>query len=219
MVNRYLLLSLFLSQLVLVIATREASGQAFCYPTGNVIIYSNYDGGYLNINVDQNISDLKIGITTYENCEINISGTYASNVTQVIYAGYGGTNNHCNPSPPVTTINGVPSTITQVLFFPPVTWPNTNGYYSIICNYSCDSATYQGGCNTPDQIVHYYMTLFGGALYYHYTQYDCWQNTLNVSNGGNCCIGASIIPPANSINASFSLSTDTACAKDSGYLL
>src|SRR5438552_9391032 len=87
------------------------SAQTFCKLNGNVIIYSNYDGGYLNINVDQHIPNLKIGVTTYEDCEINISGTYASDVTEVIYAGYQGDNQHCNPSPATTSVIGVPGNI------------------------------------------------------------------------------------------------------------
>lgn len=189
--------------------------QTFCYPDGNVIVYSNYDGGFLNINVDEDIPNLKIGITTYEKCEIAISGQYAGNVTQVIYAGYNGSNDHCNPTPPTTSISGAPNATTSVLLYPPVTWSNPNGYYYVICNYSCDSATEQGGCNTPDQIVHYYLTEFGGSLYYHYTQYGCWQGTYDVSDAGNCCIGASILEPQFSINASFSTINDTLCIKDS----
>ena len=42
-------------------------------------------------------------------CEINISGTYASDVTEVIYAGYQGDNQHCNPSPATTSVIGVPA--------------------------------------------------------------------------------------------------------------
>lgn len=70
----------------------------------NLIIFTNYDGGILNINVDQNIPNLKIGVCSYEPVTINISGTYASNVSEVIYAGYVSTNNmHCSNSP--TTVN------------------------------------------------------------------------------------------------------------------
>ncbi|MEO6165902.1 MAG: PKD domain-containing protein [Chitinophagales bacterium] len=191
------------------------NAQSFCFPEGNVIIYSNYDGGYLNIDIDEDIPNLKIGITTYEKCEVTISGQYAGNITEVIYAGFNGNNDHCNPTPPTTSINGVPAAITSILLYPPVTWPNTNGYYYVICNYFCDSSTEQGGCNTPDQIAYYYLTQFGGSLSYHYTQYDCWQGTHPVSDGGNCCIGASILDPQYSINAAFSLSNDTLCAKDS----
>lgn len=193
----------------------KVSAQTFCYPGGNVIIYSNYDGGYLNIDVDENIPDLKIGITTYEKCAVTIGGQYAGNVTEVIYAGYNGDNDHCNPTLPTTSISGVPDSITTILLYPPVTWPNSNGYYYIICNFDCDSSSNQGGCNTPDQVVHYYLTQFGGLLYYHYTQYGCWSGTHHVSAGGNCCIGASIIDPQFSINAAFSVPNDTLCAKDS----
>lgn len=193
----------------------KVSAQSFCFPGGNVIIYSNYDGGYLNIDVDENIPDLKIGITTYEKCAVSIGGPYAGNVTAVIYAGYNGDNDHCNPTLPTTSISGVPDSIASILLFPPVTWPNSNGYYYIICNYSCDSASNQGGCNTPDQVAHYYLTQFGGLLYYHYTQYGCWSGTHHVSDGGNCCIGASIIDPQFSISAAFSVPNDTLCAKDS----
>jgi len=209
------LLVICIALIVIDSSFKKADAQTICYPNGNVIIYSNYDGGYLNIDIDQNIPNLKIGITTYEKCEVNISGAYASNVQQVIYAGYNASNDHCNPTPPTTAIYGVPSAITSIVILPPVTWSNSNGYYYIVCNYSCDSTTYQGGCNTPDQIVHYYLTQFGGSLYYHFTQYGCWGSTLQVSDGGNCCIGAALIPPQNSIEASFSVENDTLCAKDS----
>lgn len=59
-----------------------------CNGTGNIVIYSNYDGGTLNINVDQDIPDLKIGICTYEPVEVNISGPFAGNVAEVLYAGF-----------------------------------------------------------------------------------------------------------------------------------
>ena len=213
------LLIFIISFLLLNFVPHAGFSQVFCHANGNVVIYSNYDGGYLFINVDENIPDLKIGVTTYEKCEIHIGGPYASNVSQVLYAGYNASNDHCTPSPPTTDIFGVSSSITNIVLYPPVTWVNSNGYYYIICNYSCDSAAYQGGCNTPDQIVHYYITEFGGSLYYHYTQYGCWQDTFYVSGGGNCCIGADIIPPENFIDAAFSVPNDTMCAKDSVFFM
>lgn len=195
-------------------ATRYGMGQSFCDPNGNVIIYSNYDGGYLNINVDVNITNLKVGITTYEDCEITFSGAYAGNITQVIYAGYQGNNQHCNPSPPNIKVNGVPLSVVSILQYPAATWSNPYGYPFIICNYSCDSATYQGGCNTPDQIAHYFLTQFGGTLRYHFTKYGCWQGTYKVSDGGNCCIGAYIIAPQYTLSANFTASDDSVCIKE-----
>lgn len=164
--------------------------QAFCDSvSGNVIIYSNYDGGTLNINVDQNIPNLKIGVVSYEFCHINIMGTYAGNVTAVRWAGYNGTNDNCSSSTPyTTTITGVPNNVDTMIFMPPASYANPNGYSAIICNYSCSSTTSQGGCNTPDQVAHYFLTAFGGSLYYHHTQYGCWSGGYSVSSGGNCCI-------------------------------
>lgn len=161
-----------------------------CDSTGNIVIFSNYDGGVLNINVDQNIPNLKIGVCTYEPVTINIGGTYAANVTAVVYAGYVATNNnHCSNSPTTTTVIGVAANITAVNFLPPVTLSNPNGYTSIVCNYSCSTTTNQGGCNTPDQIVSYFVLTMGGTFRSHYTQYGCWSTTpYAVSAGGNCCI-------------------------------
>src|ERR1044071_5551941 len=95
--------TLLLFTAVIVSLLKVGSAQVFCHTNGNVAIYSNYDGGYLNIDIDQNIPDLKIGITTYEKCEVHFSGPYVSNISQVIYAGYNGNNDHCTPSPPTTS--------------------------------------------------------------------------------------------------------------------
>jgi hypothetical protein len=169
-----------------------ASAQNFCNMSGNLIIYSNYDGGELNINIDQNIPDIKIGVVSYEFVHINITGAFAGNVTEVRWAGYNGNNNHCSLSVPYsTTITGVANNVDTIINYPPAGYSNPNGYNFIICNYSCDNTTNQGGCNTPDQIVYYFQNAFpGSVLYYHHTQYGCWNSssTFNISSGGNCCI-------------------------------
>jgi len=162
----------------------------FCDTTANVIIYSNYDGGTLNINVDKNIPNLKIGITTYEAVKVIISGAYAGNVTAVRYAGYNGTNDNCSQGVTNTSIAGVAGNLDTIILYPPAGYSNANGYPFIICNYSCNNTTSQGGCNTPDQIVSYFTTQLGGTLNYHHTQYNCWTpaTSYSVSAGGNCCI-------------------------------
>jgi hypothetical protein len=80
-----------------------------CNPNGNLIIFTNYDGGILNINVDVNIPNLKIGVCTYEPVQINIIGAYAANVAEVLYAGFNSTqnNNNCGIGNFPTSINGV----------------------------------------------------------------------------------------------------------------
>lgn len=182
--------------------------------TGNIAIFANYDGGVLNINVDQNIPNLKIGVCTYEPVTINLSGPFVNNVTEVRYAGYvSTTNNHCSNSPTTTTIVGAPGgAITNVLFLPPATLSNPNGYSSIVCAFSCNSGVNQGGCNTADQIQHYFETTMGGTTFMYFTQYGCWSTTpYNISAGGNCPL-----PTVNDTTISaFTSSASAACAGSS----
>lgn len=164
-----------------------------CSPNGNVVLFSNYDGGELNINIDQNIPNLKIGVCTYEPVRITISGPFAGNVTQVWYAGFNSiqNNNNCAIGNFPTSILGVPLSNQTILTAPPVLLNNPNGYnFGIICGYSCDINTNQGGCNTIDQIEDYFMTQFGGTLYSLSVQYCCWldSDVYQVSQlAGSCC--------------------------------
>ncbi len=162
-----------------------AKAQTFCNPNGNLIIYSNYDGGNLTINVDVNIPNLKIGVVSYEAANIIITGTYASNVTDVVWAGFNATNNHCNfPGPTAITSSGSNNVINTL---PPATLSNPNGSNSIIYSYACDNTGTNPGGNTPDQVEHYFTTMFpGSSVRYHKSQYGCWGAEL-VSGGGNCC--------------------------------
>ena len=173
------------------------NAQTTCNTVGNIVIFSNFEGGVLNINVDQNIPNLKIGICSYQAVEINITGTYASNVTAVRYAGFNDSNNNCpQNSINSTVISGVPANIFTNVFSPPVDYSNPNGYSSLICNFSCNANNIQGGCNTPDQVASYFVNALGGVFRSHLTQYGCWTNTYDISSGGNCCI----IPPSLGVN-------------------
>jgi gliding motility-associated-like protein len=172
-----------------------------CNPAGNLIIYSNYDGGILTINVDQNIPNLKVGICTYEPIQVNFTGPFVGNITQVIYAGKNSSqnNNNCGLGNFPTTITGVPAAITTIS--PPMNPPQV-GYVPVHGNGAgpwgavtlgaagfCDTLINTGGVNTPDEIVYYFLNATGGTLFFHKTQYNCWINeTLNVSAGGTCCI-------------------------------
>lgn len=182
----------------------------FCSTSGNVVIFANYDGGILNINVDQNIPNLKIGVCTYEATTINISGPFAGNVTAVQYAGFDNNNNHCDQVISNTTINGVSSSITEILFAPPSTFSDPEGYGSIICAYSCET-DWQGGCNTAEQIVDYFLNEFGGDLLLYKTQYGCWPaQSISISEGGSCCPGIELTAPV----ADFVISESIICPGD-----
>ena len=181
----------FLSVLTLCVAGfSQANAQnTTCDSTSNIIIYSNYDGGILNLNIDQNIPNLMIGVCSYEAVQINISGTYASNVTKVWYAGYIGTNDNCNLGVTNTTISGVPNNVDTIQQYPLVTMTDANGSPNMVCAYQCASGN-QGGCNTPEQVAHFFMTKFGGTtVRFHRTQYGCWPSqAVPISTAGNCCL-------------------------------
>jgi hypothetical protein len=174
---------------LLLLCSYFAQAQITCQPGGNLWVYANYDGGVLNINVDVNIPNIKIGVCTYEPVAINIGGPFAANVTEVRYAGYVSTNNnHCAGSGSTTTINGAGSAATSINFLPAANLSNPNGYSSIVCGYTCDISSNQGGCNTADQIKAYFQTSMNATMVSYHTQYGCWANgSYSLSTGGNCC--------------------------------
>jgi hypothetical protein len=176
----------------------------FCDINGNLVVYSNYDGGILNINCDVDIPNLKIGICTYEPVQVNISGPFASKVTQVLYSGFNSNqgNVHCGASTPATTtINGVNSSIAQVLTMPSIGYFPSHAFgqayqsgIMVGASGQCDTLYPHGGGNTADEIVGHFRDTLGGALRFHHTQYGCWLGeTRNLSDGGTCCIGEQII--------------------------
>jgi len=120
--------------------------------------------------------------------KITFTGPYVGTITEVIYAGYNGSNDHCGiGSGTGVSISGAPNAVTDIRFAPTATFTNGNGNGSMVCAYSCDITTSQGGCNTADQVAHYFLSEFGGVLRYHLTQYGCWTGIQAVSAGGNCC--------------------------------
>jgi hypothetical protein len=154
------------------------TGTSYIFPpnnsSGNLFIFSNYNGGALTIDIDVDIPNIKIGIVSYEIMTVNIIGAYAGNVTSVAWAGF----------TPGTTITGAPGSIAVT---PPVTLANSCGNTSIICSYTCLESGC-GGCNTPDQIVHYFNnSVFSGNTFnFHRTQYGVWGSTQFLSTGADC---------------------------------
>ncbi len=183
-----MLRTIITTALLLLCAARPVQAQTICSPQGNVILYSNYDGGPLVIDVDVDIPDLRVGIISYEFVKVVFTGPFVGNVTQVIYAGYNGSNDHCGiGSGTSVTINGAPNASTDVRIAPPATFANGNGWPSMICAYSCNVNSGQGGCNTADQVAHYFLSELGGILRHHLVQYGCWTGVQAVSAAGNCC--------------------------------
>ena len=186
--------------IVLLFFSLTAFTQQICDANGNLVIYSNYDGGIVTINVDQDIPNLIIGICTYEPANISLSGAFVNNVARVVYAGFNSTqnNNNCNQGNFPTSINGVPTSIADIIVYPPSPLINPNGWPNILgVAGACDASTNAGGGNTPDQVVAYFEQETGGVFRSHVTQYNCWQNTVyNISDGGNCCITGLVTAPS-----------------------
>lgn len=112
-------------------SNQNSSGQFNCDPNGNWVLFANYDGGNLNIVVDQNVPNLKIGICTYEPVNVNFSGPFVGNVTQVLYAGFNSSQNNNNCGFPIATssFSGINPALVTVNVYPPVTVispPNPN---------------------------------------------------------------------------------------------
>lgn len=159
------------------------SAQGICNEAGNLIIYSNYDGGDLVINIDENIPDIRIGLCSYESMFVEITGPYSDNVTEVVYAGY--------DDDGTTYVLGVDDAIVDIRLYPAVTLDDPDGYGSMICAYDCDSDFVPGGCNTVDQLTDYFVTEWPDApLRFSQLQYGTWGgSTFDISDGGNCCFG------------------------------
>jgi len=204
-----------------ILIINQIYSQSICNSNGNLVIFSNYDGGILTINVDQNIPNLIIGICTYEPVQVNITGPFAANVSQVVYAGFNSNqnNNNCNQGNFVTSISGVPANITSILTTPPVGYsPAHNngagpwGGIMIGASGQCDTTQSAGGVNTPDEIVFYFENTTSSELMFHNTQYGCWNNdTLSISQGGNCCIDPSQPQTGCSLAASVSVQPNSVC--------
>jgi hypothetical protein len=183
--------------LLFLLFAQNAFGQQ-CNPAGNLWIFSNYDGslptvaGRLNIVVDVNVPNIRIGICSYERVTVNITGAFAANVTAVRYAGFNAMGN-CNCGNVAgcgntSIITGVAAGIITYVTYPPASVADVNGNPNIDCAYQCTAGN-QGGCNTASQVAHYFGTTLGGTLRAHTIQYGCWAGaTHNLSTTGTCCL-------------------------------
>ena len=174
-----------------------------CDTAGNWFLFGNYNGGKLNIIVDENIPNLKIGVCTYEPVIVTFSGPFVGNITDVYYAGFNSAQGNNNCGFPITTSSfvGVSTSLVTVAVTPPVfiiSPPNPanilnqpNGFnYGVVCVNTCDQNTYQGGCNTVDQVVDVFQKRFLGSMRGLKIQYCCWSDSIPYrlsSITGKCC--------------------------------
>jgi hypothetical protein len=205
------------------VTVKKSPCASLCNGNGNLIIYTNYEGGFLNINIDQDIPNLKIGISTYEAAQISISGPFVGNVTEVIYAGYDDANNtNCGATITNTTISGVVPAIVRFIRAPLVGYrPKHNkGWPTVIGSSKCDTLSSSGGVNSPDEIVYYFTNATGGTLRFHNTQYGCWPNQMRkISDGGNCCIEPTLqCPPGSNTAPEATVTQQPSCTNAKGSI-
>lgn len=172
-----------------------------CSPAGNVAIFSNYEGGDLVIDVNQDIPDLKIGIASYEPAEVSFTGAFIGNITEIVYAAYQPGqpgNNPCGGNP-VAFVDAPSGASVEILNTPPVTLISPDvevfdGFFlpagdnsGITGCSTCVNDEYQGGGNTAEQIIDFFLTEFGGELLFLKTQYSCWCGTQDLNQPPTCC--------------------------------
>jgi hypothetical protein len=164
--------------------------QTNCNPNGNLVVFSNYDGGILTINIDQNIPNLKIGICTYEPVQVNFIGPFVGNITQVVYAGFNSTqnNDNCGQGNFITSITGLNPSLVSIFTNPPVGYTPVHGNGSwgstmVGAAGLCDTTVSAGGGNTPDEIVYYFQEQTGAKHAFQvvfdlpYVDKDCFTYT------------------------------------------
>ena len=101
-----------------------------CQPSGNRVLFTNYDGGVLNIDVDVDVPDLRIGVVAYNAVRIAITGAFAANVAQVAYAGVNAdAGDYCGDGPVTTTmVTGVSTGDVSVSVAPASVLANSFGH-------------------------------------------------------------------------------------------
>jgi len=140
-------------------------------PATNVIVIGNYQGGTFTIDVDQHLPGLGIGLVSYDSMAVTIGGAYASDVVQVVHAGYD----------PGTTVSGVPAADFADFHLPSAT-PD-GGPLDLIVD---DIPPVVGDSGSSVIPQYFETTMGGGTLVFHQCQYEAYSGTLKVSQGGTC---------------------------------
>ncbi len=179
--------------------------------TSNLALFANREGGIVSISVDTFVPNLYIGVVSYGNVKINVTGPFASFVAGIFYAGFdASTLNIIDDTTTSTSIVSTPSSIPNRISQQPLAvTSNPFGNPNIVCGYTCSTNTFQNGCNTADQIISYFQSRVPSptSLILYETEYVAWANAvLPISSGGSCC---STFPSSNWFNLPSSTSFKT----------
>jgi gliding motility-associated-like protein len=184
---------------VILLGSFECRSGDICNANGNLVVFSNYEGGTLNIVADQNIPNMVLGIVSYQAITVNITGAFVANIQEIIFAGFE------NP-----LFTGVPQNIitiySQVNNNPAIAsylgnelqFINLSLVNCITAGSSCAATDDEGGNSSP-QIVQFFYSEFGPGtlLFAHFTQYQTFLplDEYSISSGGNCCLEETNTPP------------------------
>ena len=119
----------------------------------------------------QHLPGLGIGLVSYDSMAVTIGGAYASDVVQVVHAGYD----------PGTTVSGVPAA--DFADFHLLSATPDGGPLDVIVD-DIPPVVGDGGNSFIPQ--YFETTMGGGTLVFHQCQYDAYSGTLKVSQGGTC---------------------------------
>ncbi len=184
---------------LLIMNPLQVRTQTICDATGNVMIYSNYEGGTLNIDVDVDIPNLKIGICTYEIVDVNITGIFAGNITEVIFAGFEAPSDISGVDPAIVTVYSTTTdNIAITNYLGDELFPGLPPIVNCMAGAEGCGETALGGGNSSPQIVQFFIAEFGpGSNFYaHWTDYSGFPGgTFQVSDGGNCCFEDPVTDP------------------------
>lgn len=161
-------------------------GPVPCDPSwGNVVILSSYKVGALTIDVDVDISNLKVGIVYYDaGLTVAFTGPHVGKITAVHLAGYEPAGAVAGVAPSIVTrrCSGCVGGVGQSPCLDP------NGEPSITCGEKCEDGTSNGGCNTQGQIERYFLSVLGGTLRWHNIKYGAY-GTVKLSKARPSCCG------------------------------
>ena len=134
----------------------------------NVFLFTNYDGGVLNIVVNNNTPNIKIGIVSYEAVTVNIQGTHAASVVKVVASVYPGS--YAQSS---ITCTDCTSAWDGTFAYRSTAYTDPVGNAKMSCMYSGTMAS-QGGCASKGQTVAAFDTIFGENVDRVQCQYGSW---------------------------------------------
>ncbi|WP_375754335.1 hypothetical protein [Corallococcus exercitus] len=139
---------------------------------GNIVLFSNYEGGIFTLVIDQNLPNIQVGIVSYHPTAVTLTGPYVGNVSSVQVRSYLSG----------SSVQGIDASRVTLLPAEPVTVEQAYASSQIICSTGLRINTWSNSCNTTTQIEEYFMSKFGEvSLLTHMTGYQAFTGSIPLS--------------------------------------